>query len=195
MKLETIIIIILILAAGVGIVWSVISFVGDDSLSPTANTAVNYQRAKNAELPDKCQTPEGYTDEEWQTHMSHHPDRYKECLQGVDMTEINRKDINVNDLKLMLENKDFTLIDVHIPEQVHVPGTDAMIPFNQIGSRVNELPVDKNSKIVLYCRSGNMSQTAAKTLIEMGYTNVYNVVGGMNAWQGAGYEIDATLMQ
>lgn len=29
---------------------------------------------------DKCQTPPGYTPEEWQDHISHHPDQYRECL-------------------------------------------------------------------------------------------------------------------
>ncbi len=33
---------------------------------------------------DKCATPPGYTDESWQQHMSHHPDRYKECLEQQD---------------------------------------------------------------------------------------------------------------
>jgi len=31
---------------------------------------------------DKCKTPEGYTEQEWKEHMSHHPDLYKDCLQG-----------------------------------------------------------------------------------------------------------------
>ena len=40
----------------------------------------NYQKAKVAELPDKCKTPPGYTDAEWREHMGHHPDQYKECF-------------------------------------------------------------------------------------------------------------------
>ena len=34
------------------------------------------------ELPDKCKTPPGYTDEDWKQHMNHHPDQYAECLAG-----------------------------------------------------------------------------------------------------------------
>ncbi len=42
----------------------------------------NYQRALASENPlDKCKTPEGYTDETWREHMSHHPDVYRECLE------------------------------------------------------------------------------------------------------------------
>jgi len=42
----------------------------------------NYKQALAAENPnDICATPAGYTDQEWRSHMSHHPDRYGECLR------------------------------------------------------------------------------------------------------------------
>ena len=40
----------------------------------------SYRKGIASELNDKCATPPGYTDESWKEHMSHHPDRYKECL-------------------------------------------------------------------------------------------------------------------
>lgn len=41
----------------------------------------NYQKAIAAQNPsDICATPAGYTDEQWRTHMSHHPDMYAGCL-------------------------------------------------------------------------------------------------------------------
>ncbi len=43
-------------------------------------TEEDYNKFISAEQQDKCATPPGYTDEEWKDHMSHHPDRYKECL-------------------------------------------------------------------------------------------------------------------
>ena len=39
-----------------------------------------YQRALQSQLPDKCETPPGYTDQQWREHMSHHPDLYNECF-------------------------------------------------------------------------------------------------------------------
>ncbi len=42
---------------------------------------LNYQKAISSENSnDICQTPAGYTDAEWQEHMSHHPDRYQQCF-------------------------------------------------------------------------------------------------------------------
>jgi len=196
MQIEKILIIILVVAAAAGLVWAVSGLIKGRSAAPLmTNTPANFQQAVQAELADECQTPEGYTDEEWQEHMSHHPDRYQDCLQSANAVKISRKDIGVSDLAAMLKQKDFTLIDVHIPEQVHVPDTDAFIPFNEIDARLSELPQDKNAKIVLYCRSGTMSQIAAKTLIAKGYTNIYNLVGGMNAWQAAGYDVDTASLK
>lgn len=44
------------------------------------NTQENYQEFVSAELADKCAVPDGYTEEKWREHMSHHPDRYEGCL-------------------------------------------------------------------------------------------------------------------
>ena len=44
------------------------------------NNSANFQKFAEAELPDKCKTPPGYTDADWKEHLGHHPDRYAECL-------------------------------------------------------------------------------------------------------------------
>jgi len=97
--------------------------------------------------------------------------------------------ITVQELNNMLKSKDFTFINVHIPYEGEIAGTDAHIPYNEIEKYADQLPQDKDAKIVLYCRSGSMSATASKTLVEMGYTKVIDVEGGMRAWQAAGYEL------
>ncbi|MFH1391000.1 MAG: rhodanese-like domain-containing protein, partial [Candidatus Diapherotrites archaeon] len=95
---------------------------------------------------------------------------------------INFSNISAQELKQKLENKDFFLLDVHIPEQEHIAGTDDFIPFNEIEANLSKLPQDKNTPIVVYCRSGNMSLEASQKLIDLGYTNVMNLDGGIKAF-------------
>lgn len=96
------------------------------------------------------------------------------------------KDVTVAELQTMLGKKNFPLINVHVPFQGDLPNTDASIPFDQIIDHLDQLPADKNAPVVLYCRTGRMSVEAAGALVKAGYTNIYNLKGGFNAWRDAG---------
>ena len=87
-----------------------------------------------------------------------------------------------------LNNSDAALINVHIPYEGELEQTDAFIPYNKIAGDPG-LPEDKNTEILLYCRSGRMSEEAGAVLHEEGYTNVAHLEGGMNAWEAAGRKL------
>jgi rhodanese-related sulfurtransferase len=98
-------------------------------------------------------------------------------------------DVSPRGLQSMLGGKDFRLVNVHIPYAGEIESTDQFIPYDQIAERLDELPGPKDSKIVVYCRSGGMSAIAARTLVSLGYANVWNLDGGMIAWEEAGYPL------
>jgi rhodanese-related sulfurtransferase len=101
------------------------------------------------------------------------------------------KTINVTELKSMFDNnEDFQLIDVREEaeyENANINGT--LIPLSEIPSRHEEISKDK--KVVLQCRSGVRSANALNFLEQnYGYTNLYNLEGGIIAWAR---EIDDSL--
>lgn len=120
---------------------------------------------------------------------------YKESGAGMsqakqsDNQPQNYRTMSVAELAKVTDDPDVILVNVHIPYAGEIPGTDEFIPFNQIQQDKNELPKDKNAELVLYCRSGHMSKIAYTTLTQMGYVNVYDVPGGMNAWRQAGHTL------
>lgn len=105
------------------------------------------------------------------------------------------QNISADELKAVLDtDKDIFLVDVHTPEQEHIKNTDAFIPFDEITENGDKLPQNKDTEIVVYCRSGNMSVYASEKLLEMGYTNIKNLVGGTKAWNAKGYDVDQHSM-
>ena len=81
------------------------------------------------------------------------------------------------------------VVNVHIPYDGEIAGTDDFVAYDSIamwGGR----PEDTATPVAVYCRSGNMSATAARTLVDLGYTNVVDLAGGMDAWVAAGLQLE-----
>ena len=98
-------------------------------------------------------------------------------------------DISVDQFEKLMGQKDFTLINVHIPYQGEIDSTDILIPFNSMDQNKDILPQNKDAKIVVYCMGDHMSYIASEELIKMGYTRVSRLKGGMLAWQKKGGQL------
>jgi len=91
-----------------------------------------------------------------------------------------------------LREKGFLLVDVRSVEEHDsgaIPGTDANIEFREMAQRHKEIGAGLDDHIVVYCQSGTRSNKAADTLTELGYRNVYNIRGSVNAWMQAGFPL------
>ena len=97
-------------------------------------------------------------------------------------------DITPRTLKSWLGDKDFLLVNVRVPYEREIESTDEFIPLDEIEGRLDAFP-RRDTKIVVYCRSGTTSAAAARKLVQLGYTNVWNLEGGIIAWQDAGYPL------
>ena len=97
--------------------------------------------------------------------------------------------VDARGLAMMLMKKDFLLINVHVPYEGEIEKTDLFIPYNEVERNLDKLPADKDAKIVLYCRTDSMSNIAARTLVTLGFRNVWVLEGGMIVWKQAGYPL------
>lgn len=117
-----------------------------------------------------------------------------ECLSGQRPKSEQKMtagyaNVTPQQLYSMLEKKDFLLINVHIPYEGEIERTDLFIPYNEIERNLDKLPGNKNAGIVVYCMSDRMSNIAARKLLDLGYTDVSNLKGGMIAWRQSGYKL------
>ena len=89
--------------------------------------------------------------------------------------------------KAMLESNDFFVLDVRpygLFAPFHIEGA-VNISTIEIPDRLHEIPQDR--KILIYCQFDIMSRNAGKKLVEAGFNDVYNILGGFGAWYRAGY--------
>lgn len=96
--------------------------------------------------------------------------------------------LGVDEFAAELDDPRWTVINVHIPYEGEIEGTDLFLPFDTILDEA-ELPADPSAPLLLYCRSGRMSEEAAAALVDAGYTEVAHLEGGMVAWEAAGNEL------
>ncbi|WP_066304932.1 rhodanese-like domain-containing protein [Bacillus sp. FJAT-29814] len=97
------------------------------------------------------------------------------------------KNVSQEEAKKLIDKKEVTVLDVRTPEefqQGHIPGA-TLIPVQILDGSLDEL--DKDTAYLVVCRSGNRSVQASDILTNNGFTQVYNMTGGMNTWT---YELE-----
>jgi rhodanese-related sulfurtransferase len=87
----------------------------------------------------------------------------------------------------LINHKNAMVLDVREEDEYkagHVLNS-TLIPLGKLKQRIGELEKYRDRPIVVVCRSGNRSATACATLGKQGFTQAYNLAGGVNAWQKA----------
>ena len=80
--------------------------------------------------------------------------------------------------------KQITVIDVRTPAEFatgHVPGA-INIPHDEIGQRLQDIPVTRDQAVLVYCRSGRRAGLAEAVLSDAGYSSLYHLEGDMLEW-------------
>lgn len=95
--------------------------------------------------------------------------------------------LNQEDLANEISKENVVLIDVRTPEEVaegYIQGADLFMNINDDAFQEEINKLDKNQSYVMYCRSGARSGRASEYMIANGFTQVYNLTGGIMGYTG-----------
>ncbi len=107
-------------------------------------------------------------------------------LAGCSGAEADRsyEQITQEKAKEMMDTQDVIVLDVREQDEYdsgHIPGA-VLLPVGTIDEdTAGKVIPEKDSTVLVYCRSGNRSKAASDTLVKLGYTKVYEF-GGINTW-------------
>lgn len=97
------------------------------------------------------------------------------------------ENVSVDEFKALIDTGEGILLDVRTPDEVaqgKIPGASVLNIYDENFERKLNF-MQKDKPIYVYCRSGGRSSQAAKTMSENGFSKVYNLVGGIGAWNKA----------
>lgn len=99
----------------------------------------------------------------------------------------NVPEISPKDTAAKLNDPQVKIVDIREPQEYPEGRIEGItfIPMSQLGARLNELG-DKDQALIMVCKSGGRSANITAQLLNLGYTNVTNMSGGMLAWMQAG---------
>jgi molybdopterin/thiamine biosynthesis adenylyltransferase/rhodanese-related sulfurtransferase len=115
---------------------------------------------------------------------------FRELLQRVkeEISEATPEEVH----RRLESGERVRLLDVREQDEVEnglIPGAKHLGRAH-FESRVEDVLADKDDEVVVYCASGVRSAFAAKTLTDLGYTNVSSMAGGFSRWRTLGYDFD-----
>lgn len=103
---------------------------------------------------------------------------------GGNTSDSSYEQITQEAAKEMMDTQEVIVLDVREQDEYdssHIPGA-VLLPVGTIDEdTAAEVIPEKDSTVLVYCRSGNRSKTASSTLAELGCTNIYEF-GGINTW-------------
>jgi len=111
-------------------------------------------------------------------------------------TEVSKKmrkfkDISPVEAARIVGDDDKLVLDVREPDEFksgHLRGAK-LIPLGSLAGKLSEIEKFKDKTVLVYCRSGNRSATAANILCRAGFSDVSNLAGGIIAWQSENYPV------
>lgn len=119
------------------------------------------------------------------------------CTAGGDLTQATQsaaaetqlaesapyQTVTPDEARALIGREGVLLLDVRTQEEydeAHIEGA-VLVPYDALPDNLKNLPEDKDTVIIVYCRSGRRSAIAAQTLTDMGYTQVFDL-GGIQSW-------------
>lgn len=110
-------------------------------------------------------------------------------MPGMSQSRPTFTKLSVDEFASEIGRPESFLVNVHVPYEGEISGTDALIPFDRIAGDAR-LPADSEARVLVYCRTGRMSAIAAATLNAEGFTDVVELRGGTAAWTASGRTLD-----
>lgn len=102
-------------------------------------------------------------------------------------------EVSAEEVKKAIDKKQkFIILDVRTPQEYekgHLQES-ILLPLDTVSEKATALIPDKTQKIYVYCLSGSRSAQAVKTMMSLGYTNVYSMSHGLLAWRSKQYPLE-----
>ena len=113
------------------------------------------------------------------------------CSDTKKQDESVAKDVTVEEFKKLVDSSKGLLLDVRTPDEFNEGHILEAVNINfydkDFAQQVEKL--DKMKPVYVYCRSGGRSGKTKDLLHEKGFTEIYNLKGGILSWEKAGYKI------